>query len=155
MFQLLWWFHLWGAETLTEGLKANLHLRAQTPASCDRRPCLCGPEEVRVCSLSICVLSGCGAARRSVQVNKIPPRAASLLIFLLFSLLCSPLVFPLPRLRPASPGPPVAQLQQRLGKADCGIPGKPLRVQSEGWGRASPHCIYCNLGSSFKKECVC
>lgn len=140
---------------MTEGLKASLHLRAQTPASCHRRPCLCEPEEVRVCSLSICLLSGCGAARRSVQVNKIPPRAASLLIFrfsrssaLLSSSRSPDSALPLP----VRPWPSSSSAWEKL----TAVSQENLSARRAGDGGGQALTAFTPVwGFSFKKECVC
>ena len=47
-----------------------------------------------------------------------------------------------PSFLPPSPCPPAAKLQLCLGKADCGIPGKPLRVEKRGGGDDLTQHIY-------------
>lgn len=116
------------------------------------------PDELRVYPMSICVLSGCGGNTEKRMSKQNSCLTGPLLIFL-FSR-SSLLFLPLLRLRPPllSPRRPVAELQQRLGKADCGIPGKPLRAQgSEGWrGRAAVRVELSTftplLGFSLKKK---
>lgn len=97
---------------------------------------------------------GVAEEHSSKQNSSISRFSAYLPVFSLFFWLLSLL-----RLRPASPSQPVAELQQRLGKADCGIPGKPPRAQSEGWGRAAGSfqlsAVTPLLGFSFKEECMC
>lgn len=100
-------------------------------------------------SISICVLSGCGGntVKPTSKQNSCRFFLSLSLFLLLLSLSLSlpphPLLFsfhsfsfylPSDSLFPPSPGQPVAQLQQCLGKADCGIPGKPLRESREGGG---------------------
>lgn len=114
------------------------------PVYRDLRPCLCRPDQVRVYSISICVLSGCGEnteKHTSKQNSCVSWPSAYLSLSPLFSSL-----FTSPQTPPSQP---VAELQQRLGKADCGIPGKPLRAQSEEWGRVVGKRLAQHVCSTF------
>lgn len=101
------------------------------------------------CSVSICVLSGCGgntkkaASKQDSLLDLVRPPLpsntisfSSLPVFFPSShLLFTPIFIffrhPIgPWLRPL-PAAPVAWLQRCLGKADCGIPGKPRRERRE------------------------
>lgn len=96
------------------------------------------------CSVSICVLSGCGgntekpASKQDSLLDLVrsPPHTHTisfslLLVFFPSShLLFTPILFfstSHQAVAPPSPYSPVAWLQRCLGKADCGIPGKPRR----------------------------
>lgn len=150
MFQFLW------SCFISDGLKCSLNGSKQpfihpgrlcrettVPVYRDLRPCLCRPDQVRVYSISICVLSGCGEnteKHTSKQNSCVSRPSAYLSLSSLFSLFTSP---------QTPPSQPVAELQQRLGKADCGIPGKPLRAQSEEWGRVVGERLAQHVCSTF------
>lgn len=151
MFQFLWsCFISAGLKRSLNGSKrpfihpGRLCRETAVPVYRDLRPCLCRPDQVRVYSISICLLSGCGmnTEKHTSKQNSCLswPSAYRSLSSLFSSLFTSP---------QTPPSQPVAELQQRLGKADYGIPGKPLRAQSEEWGRVAGERLAQHVCSTF------